>query len=697
MHTGLEEHHGKNGALEAMATFYGERAAGGAGLLVTGGVAPNREGWVLPFAGKLTNASEANSHRVVADRVHENGGKICMQILHAGRYAYHPLLVGPSKKKAPINAFSPRAMTGKDVNRTIDDFVRTAMFAKEAGYDGVEIMGSEGYLLNEFLAPRTNDRNDEWGGRSFANRARFPVKIASETRKAVGSKDFAIIFRLSLLELVDDGFLFEEAVELAQLLETAGVDVINTGIGWHEARVPTIATCVPRAAFAFTTEKLKEKLGESTLRLCATNRINDISVCESVLSKNIDLVSMARPFLADPDIVAKAFVGQEHSTNTCIACNQACLDHTFKLLPVSCLVNPRAGHETDPILDLKPTSNIEKIAVVGAGVAGLACSTALAARGFQVTLFEKNSHIGGQFNLAANVPGKEEFKETLRYFQNLIDNDKNIQLQLNSDITDPSFELSKFDKVVVSTGVVPRQVDLPNLGSSQNLPRVRSYAEVLKKGADPCGPNVAVIGTGGIGFDVSEFLVADGSENFYDEWGINLDNIGSLDTSRPKASPPKRKVFLLQRKAGSFGSTLGKTTGWIRRATLKHKQVEMIPDCTYLGLDDNKTFVIETSSEKRNLQVDDVVVCAGQLSNDSLFKKCQSKNAFVIGGAEKAGELDAKRAIDQGYRLAANIELAKPGDVFNMPTGWKSTALDFIQNTFSSSSSKKQKKKKQQA
>ena len=704
MHTGLEEHTSSNG-LEAMAQFYKERASGGAGLIVTGGVAPNREGWVLPFAGKMTSKDEANTHKVVTKGVHESGGRIAMQILHAGRYAYHPLLVGPSKKQAPINVFQPKAMTGNDIERTIRDFAKAAYFAQDAGYDGVEIMGSEGYLINEFLAPRTNDRSDEWGG-SSDNRARFPLRIVDEVRKAV-NKDFALIFRLSLLELVNDGFTFPEAVNLAFKLEDAGVDILNTGIGWHEARVPTIATCVPRAAFAFPTAKLKAALSKDTkLALCATNRINDIQVCEDLLtSATSDLCSMARPFLADPDLVAKAFLKEEQSTNTCIACNQACLDHTFKLLPVSCLVNPRAGHETDPALDLAPTRTPLSIAVVGAGVAGLACSTALAARGHKVTLFEQASDIGGQFNLAANVPGKEEFKETLRYFRESL---TDVDLRCNASPGLDELKLS-YDKIVIATGVIPRSLELPFLSpttttttttTTKNAPRVRSYADVLRTGADPCGANVAVIGAGGIGFDVAEALVADGTENFYDEWGIDT-NLATVDMSRPKACPPKRHVYLLQRKNAPFGATLGKTTGWIRRATLKHKDVTMLGNCSYVGLDDGCLVIEQENHKQERLPVSDVVICAGQVSNTSLLTDLQADPAapptFVIGGAEKAAELDAKRAIDQGFRLAAHIDDAKSGDVFTMPTGWKASALDFLQSNFAPSKKSRQKKTKKKA
>lgn len=682
MHTGLEEKIGKSGGLDEMAAFYGERAAGGVGLIVTGGVAPNREGWVLPLAGKLTTKSEASHHRVVTRAVRENGGKIAMQILHAGRYAYHPWAVGPSKKKAPINVFTPRALTAKDVARTVDDFAKASELAREAGYEGVEIMGSEGYLINQFLAPRTNDRDDKYG----EDRSLLAREIAAAVRRAAGKENFALIFRLSLVELVENGMSFEEAVDVAFALKDAGVDVINTGIGWHEARVPTIATRVPRAAFTFATKMLKDKLGgdEGDLALCATNRINDIGVAEGVLkAKEADLVSMARPFLADSHIVAKAFEEREAETNTCIACNQACLDHTFKLVPVSCLVNPRAGHETS--LNLVPASIKLDVAVVGAGMAGLSCATALKERGHRVTLFEASEKIGGQFNLAAKVPGKEEFEETIRYFRKVIDG---VDLKLSTSPT--TDDLMTFDKVVVATGVVPREVKLPVIGDPSSLPRVRSYAEVLANQDDKCGSRVAVVGAGGIGFDVADFLTHDSKLSFYDEWGIDttLRNRGAL---KEPTNSQIRDVYLLQRKSTPHGAGLAKTTGWIHRLGLKKRKVNMLGGCEYLGLVE-QGLRIKRDGVVEDLLVDDVVLCAGQTSVNSLYESLKAKQhqgAFIIGGAEKASELDAKRAIDQGYRLAANIDDAKSGEVFQMPTGWKASALDFMQNAFASPKKKR--------
>jgi len=606
-------------------------------------------------------------------------------------------------------------MSARDVERTIRDFATAAELAREAGYDGVEIMGSEGYLINEFLAPRTNgSRTDEWGGASFENRARFARRIVRDVRAACGTDEFAVVFRLSLVELVDDGLAFDEAVALARLLAEDGVDVVNTGIGWHEARVPTIATCVPRAAFAFATHRLKHELaaqqddardGDAAKvlpKLCATNRINDVAVVEKVLNEGADLVSMARPFLADADIVAKAFVGDEAATNTCIACNQACLDHTFKLLPVSCLVNPRAAHETS--LNLQPTNDPCAIAVVGAGVAGLACATALAERGHRVTLFEAADAIGGQFRLAAQVPGKGEFLETLRYFAHRCET-LGVDVRLSTPVSSAtSLVDAHFDKVVVATGVRPRDVALPALSSTTTglLPRVRSYAEVLAENAAPCGPRVAVVGAGGIGFDVAEFLVHDASASFYDEWGIDteLRHRGGLQHKHEHAPPP-RQVYLLQRKATPHGASLGKTTGWIHRAALRNKAVTMLGAVEYVGLEPGALVVDVPGAPRTRLEVDDVVLCAGQLSNTALVDELKtlttSTNAkapafFVIGGAERAGELDAKRAIDQGVRLAANIDDAATGAVFTMPTGWKAGVLDFLQTNFSpapkSSSSK---------
>ena len=667
MHTGLEEHKG----LQEMAAFYAERARGGAGLIVTGGVAPNREGWVLPLAGKMSTPAEAADHQVVTDAVHDNGGKIALQILHAGRYAYHPFAVAPSKKKAPINVVTPRALSETDVRRTVSDFARTAELARSCGYDGVEIMGSEGYLINEFCAPRTNARSDSYGG-PFENRSRLALEVLRAVRQAAGP-DFAIVFRLSMLELVERGMSFDEVVDLAALLDEAGVDVLNTGVGWHEARVPTIATCVPRAAFAFATTNVRDALiqkhGRSPL-MCATNRINVAQTCEDVLARGADLVSMARPFLADSYIMEKAWAGRENETNTCIACNQACLDHTFKMMPVSCLVNPRAGHETS--LDLVRTLTPLDVAVVGAGPAGLAAAAALGERGHRVTLFEKSSKLGGQFLLAAAVPGKEEFWETLRYFTTMLDLHKvDVRLSTPADAA----TVKTFDRVVVSTGVRPRRIE--GLESSASV-RVHSYAEVLS-GSLEVGPRVAVVGAGGIGFDVSEFLTH-GGDDFYTEWGVDTAPQGS-GLMEPSASKPARTVYLLQRKKTPVGAGLGKTTGWIHRKALRQRGVEFLKGVSYKNVGDDG-FRITMDGKDRVLDVTDVVVCAGQTSVDALFRELRRDEAFpvfAIGGAEHAGELDAKRAIDQGVRLAAEIESAVPGSVFSMPVGWQAGALEWLQ------------------
>mmetsp|Transcript_10159 Transcript_10159/g.29831 ORF Transcript_10159/g.29831 Transcript_10159/m.29831 type:complete len:741 (+) Transcript_10159:172-2394(+) len=668
MHTGLEEHRG----LKEMAAFYAERAKGGAGLIVTGGVAPNREGWVLPLAGKMSTVAEAEEHKVVTDAVHENNGKIALQILHAGRYAYHPFAVAPSKKKAPINVVTPRALSEKDVQSTIDDFARTAALARSCGYDGVEIMGSEGYLINEFLAERTNQRGDAYGG-SFENRSRLALDVVQAVRKAAGP-DFAVVFRLSMLELVENGMAFGEVVELAHLLDACGVDILNTGIGWHEARVPTIATCVPRGAFAFATTNVREallsKYGQAPL-MCATNRINSAETCEDVLEQGADVVSMARPFLADSSIIEKAFHGREDEINTCIACNQACLDHTFKMMPVSCLVNPRAGHETS--LELTRTATPLKVAVVGAGPAGLSAACALGERGHRVTLFEQSERVGGQFLLAAAVPGKEEFWETLRYFRTMLDV-HSVDVRLNTYVD--ASTVKDFDRVVVSTGVRPRVVE--GLASSANV-RVHSYADVLS-GATKVGPRVAVVGAGGIGFDVSEFLTHRSGDDFYGEWGVDTAPRGS-GLAEPSNVAPPRTVYLLQRKATPLGAGLGKTTGWIHRKALRQRGVDFLRGVTYKRVEADG-FRIEVAGAERVLDVTDVVLCAGQTSVDDLFRELRNDPKFpvyAIGGAEHAGELDAKRAIDQGVRLATRIEDAAPGSVFGMPVGWQAGALEWLQ------------------
>lgn len=648
MHTGLEEE--KNG-FERMAAFYAERARGGAGLIVTGGVAPNRQGWVAPFGIRMTRRSHARKHRIVTDAVHAEGGKICMQILHTGRYGYHPLCVAPSKIKAPINRFTPWVLSKPGIRSTISDFVRAAKLAQQAGYDGVEIMGSEGYLINQFIVTKTNKRNDEYGG-AFENRIRFPLEIVRETRKAVGN-DFIIIYRLSMLDLVDDGSSWEEVEHLAVEIEKAGANIINTGIGWHEARVPTIATMVPRAGFAWVTKRL---MGKVSIPLVTTNRINMPHVAELVLQDGCaDMVSMARPFLADPDIVNKAASGREAEINTCIACNQACLDHIFEQKVASCLVNPRASHETE--LVITPAVVKKNIAVVGAGPAGLSFAVTAAERGHHVTLFEASDHIGGQFDYARKIPGKEEFNETIRYYQTMILK-HGVDLRLNSRVGVEQLR-SGFDEVVMSTGVVPRPITIP--GSDRS--NVLSYPEVINGAA--VGQKVAIIGAGGIGFDVCEFLLHSSSplrvdvterEDFMKHWGVDtsLSTRGGL--MKPQKAEQLREVFLLQRKTTKPGKHLGKTTGWIHRASLKKAGVHMLTGVNYVKIDDEGLH-ITVNDEPQVLKVDHVVVCAGQVSERQLEAPLREAgvNVHVIGGALEAGELDAKRAIEQGTRLAARL------------------------------------------
>jgi 2,4-dienoyl-CoA reductase (NADPH2) len=642
MHTGLEEE--KNG-YERMAAFYAERAKGGVGLIVTGGIAPNREGWVAPFGSRMTRKSHARKHKTITDAVHAADGKICMQILHTGRYGYHPFCVAPSAIKAPINRFKPRALSKRGINRTIRAFVRAAKLAKEAGYDGVEIMGSEGYLINQFIVQRTNHRTDEYGG-SFENRIRFPLEIVEETRKAVG-EDFIIIYRLSMLDLVDDGSTWEEVELLAKRIEEAGASIINTGIGWHEARVPTIATMVPRAGFAWVTKRL---MGKVNIPLITTNRINMPQVAEDVLADGCaDMVSMARPFLADADLIAKAMDGRENEINTCIACNQACLDHIFEQKVASCLVNPKACHETE--WDIRPTQQPRKVAVVGAGPAGLSAATTAAERGHHVTLFEALPHIGGQFDMARRIPGKEEFDETVRYFTTLLEKYK-VDIRLNHRAT--LDELKAFDAVVLSTGVIPRKIQLPGA----DHPKVLGYTDVLRGNAE-VGEKVAVIGAGGIGFDVSEFLLHERhapEEVFLDRWGVDKSYTNAGGLKRPDDHAPKREVFLLQRKTTKPGKHLGKTTGWIHRASLKKAGVKMLSGVAYKKVDDDGLH-IEIEGQSKILPVDNVVICAGQLSENSLLAPLQEagKEVHIIGGAKLAAELDAKRAISDGMRVAASL------------------------------------------
>ncbi|MEX5538452.1 NADPH-dependent 2,4-dienoyl-CoA reductase [Pseudomonas syringae Cit 7] len=651
MHTGLEE---RPGGFERMATYFAERARGGVGLMVTGGIAPNEEGGVYDGAAKLTNAEEAEHHRIVTRAVHEAGGKICLQILHAGRYAYSRKQVAPSAIQAPINPFTPRELDEEGIEKQIADFVTCSTLARSAGYDGVEIMGSEGYFINQFLAAHTNHRTDRWGG-SYGNRMRLAVEIVRRVREAVGAH-FIIIFRLSMLDLVEGGSSWEEIVELAKAVEQAGATLINTGIGWHEARIPTIATKVPRAAFSKVTAKLR---GSVNIPLITTNRINTPEVAERILSEgDADMVSMARPFLADPEFVNKAAAGHAERINTCIGCNQACLDHTFGGKLTSCLVNPRACHETE--LNYLPTLQVRKIAVVGAGPAGLAAATVAAQRGHEVTLFDSASEIGGQFNIAKRVPGKEEFAETLRYFRNKVQ-ETGVQLRLGNRVKAADLLGAGFDEVILATGIAPRTPAIPGIDN----PMVLSYLDVILQ-RKPVGRRVAVIGAGGIGFDVSEFLVHQGvatsldREAFWKEWGIDttLQARGGVAGVKPEVHAPARQVFLLQRKSSKVGDGLGKTTGWIHRTGLKNKQVQMLNAVQYLKIDDAGLHIrIGEDGEEKLLAVDNVVICAGQDPLRELYDELLNggQSVHLIGGADVAAELDAKRAIDQGSRLAATL------------------------------------------
>lgn len=645
MHTGLED---KRRDFPKLATYFAERARGGVGLMVTGGFSPNITGWLVPFSGKLSWRWEVGKHKQVTSAVHAEGGRICMQLLHAGRYAYHPFSVSASKLKSPINPFTPRELSHRGVERQISAFAHSARLAQAAGYDGVEVMGSEGYLINQFVAPRTNKRNDRWGG-SPEKRMRFAVEIVRRIREAVG-KDFIIIYRLSMLDLVEGGSDFQEIVAQAKAVEAAGATIINTGIGWHEARIPTIATSVPRGAFTGVTAKLKPHV---SVPLVATNRINMPDVAEQVLAAGqADLVSMARPFLADPEWVNKAAAGRADAINTCIACNQACLDHVFANRRASCLVNPRACAETE--LVYTPTTEPKRVAVVGAGPAGLACATVAAERGHEVTLFDAADEIGGQFNLAKRIPGKEEFEETLRYFRQRL-NATGVSVFLGREVSAES--LQGFDEVVLATGVRPRKVDFPGA----DHPKVVGYLDVLEGRVTP-GAAVAIIGAGGIGFDVAEFLVNEGPSPTLDparwmaEWGIDPEFATRGGLLRPEPEPPARKLWLLQRSEGKPGARLGKTTGWIHRATLKQKGVKALGGVEYLGVDDNG-LRIRSEGKERTLTVDHVVVCAGQEPRRELVDALGALGveAHLIGGADVALELDAKRAIDQGSRLAARF------------------------------------------
>ena len=647
MHTGLEDHARD---YHKLAVYFADRARGGVALIVTGGIAPNRRGSLAPFASKLTSRWELTRPRKVTQAVHAEGGRICMQILHAGRYAYHPFSVAPTAIKSPITPFTPRALSENGVEKQVRDFVRCAALAREAGYDGVEIMGSEGYLINEFIVPRTNQRTDGWGG-NLENRLRFPLEIMRRTRVTVGH-DFIIIYRLSMLDLVENGSEWSEVVALAKGMEEAGATLLNTGIGWHEARVPTIATMVPRGAFTWITQRLKR---EVHVPLITTNRINMPAVAERILANgDADMISMARPLLADPAWVQKAATQREDEINTCIACNQACLDQVFTKQRASCLVNPCACHETE--LRMTPANVIKRIAVVGAGPAGLAAAVSAAQRGHRVTLFESANEIGGQFNMAKRIPGKEEFQETLRYFRRQIELLR-IDLQLGRRAEAANLRAQGYDEIILATGVLPKDPHIPGMDHS----KVLSYIDVLLHGK-LVGKTVAIIGAGGIGFDVAEFL-ADGDAasgtgitEFLHEWGVdkNYKARGAITSPQPRL--PARNITLLQRKHGAFGKNLGKSTGWIHRASLRSKQVKMLAGVTYENIDDAGLH-IRINDEPYLLSVDNVVICAGQESNLKLYEALQPCTVplHLIGGSRLASELDAKRAIDEGMRLAATL------------------------------------------
>ena len=654
MHTGLEDRVWNWPRLSA---YFVERARGGAGLMVTGGIAPNRRASLAPLASKLTNRWEVLRHRRMTAAVHEAGGRICMQILHAGRYAYHPFSVAPSAIKSPITPFKPKALSTRGVEQQIRTFVRCARLAQKAGYDGIEVMGSEGYFINQFLVPRTNHRTDRWGG-SFDHRMRLAVEIVQRCREAVG-EEFIIIYRLSMLDMLADGNSWEEVVTLGQAIEKAGATIINTGIGWHETRIPTIATAVPRAAFTWVTRKMKDAV---SVPLVTSNRINMPHTAEAVLERgDADMISMARPFLADPDWVNKAAADRAEEINTCIGCNQACLDHVFQNKVASCLVNPRAGHETE--LRILPARSPKKVAVVGAGPAGLAAATTAARRGHDVTLFDRAGEIGGQFNMAKRVPGKEEFVETLRYFSRQIEI-TGVTLKLGTPADADLLAAEGFDEVVIATGVTPRDPKIPG----QDHSSVLSYIDVLLH-AKPVGRRVAVIGAGGIGFDVSEYLVhhdaaeapdpdAPRPETFFRHWGVdmNLDRRGGVEGLETDFGKPAREVFLMQRKTSKHGAGLGKTTGWIHRTSLKHYGVQMMGGVSYERIDDQGLH-IRVDEQARCLEVDNIVICTGQVSNRDLADTLKERGIepHLIGGADVAAELDAKRAIDQGTRVAATL------------------------------------------
>ena len=646
MHTGLEE--AENGH-QRMAAFFAERAKGGVGLIVTGGVGPNAEGGTHSATKNLQSQQDVDDHRIITDAVHRHDGKICLQILHTGRYAYSPNLVAPSAIQAPINPFIPKALTDGEIYKQIDDYVATAVRAQQAGYDGVEIMGSEGYFLNQFIAARTNKRDDQWGG-SYENRIRLPIEVVKQVREAVG-ENFIIIFRLSMLDLVEGGSNADEVIQLGKAVEDAGATIISTGIGWHEAKIPTIATKVPRAAFTWVTAKFRQAF---SVPVVTSNRINTPEIAEQVLaSGDADIVSMARPFLADADFVIKAREGRADEINTCIACNQACLDHVFQGKTASCLVNPRACHETEIVI--QPTQQVKTIAVVGAGPAGLAAATTAASRGHKVALFDSASEIGGQFNIAKQIPGKEEFHETLRYFRKQIELN-NICLNLDTEVSTEQLNNSSFDEVIIATGISPRMPAIDGIDHHS----VVSYVDVILN-KHPLGKRVAIIGAGGIGFDTAEYITHSGEssaldiDQFMHEWGIDksLDARGGIEGCKAVVSPSPREVFLLQRKTSKIGSGLGKTTGWIHRTGLAKKQVQMINGCDYKRIDDQGLH-LTVGDESQVLAVDNIIICAGQ---DPLTEITEGlKLPFhLIGGAQSAKELDAKSAIEQGTKIAASL------------------------------------------
>ncbi|MBE7634842.1 FAD-dependent oxidoreductase [Tenacibaculum finnmarkense genomovar ulcerans] len=649
MHTGLEEE--KNGT-QRIATYYAERAKGGVGLIVTGGISPNIQGWTAPFSARMSTKKHAREHKIITDAVHKEGGKICMQILHSGRYGYHPLTVAPSKIQAPINPFKPFKLRQSGIRRTLRDFVNSAKLSQEAGYDGIEIMGSEGYLINQFIVKRTNKRTDNYGG-AYENRIRLAIELVQKIREAVG-QNFIIIYRLSMLDLVEQGSSWEEVVQLGKEIEKAGATIINTGIGWHESRIPTIATSVPRAAFTWVTQKMKEEL---SIPLITSNRINMPETAEKVLSEgHADMISMARPFLADPQWVNKAKQERDDEINTCIACNQACLDHAFQQKVASCLVNPRACHETE--FNYNPTKNKKKIAVVGAGPAGLSAATILAQRGHEVTLFDADKQTGGQFNIAKQIPGKEEFYETIRYFNKQLELHK-VTVKLNTRVSADDLSKGDFDEVIIATGITPR---MPRINGIEHE-KVLNYIDVIKH-KKPVGKRVAVIGAGGIGFDVSEYLAHQGESTalnidaWLKEWGIDktLKSRAGIENVTPEFHPSPREIFMFKRSKGKFGKNLGKTTGWIHRAVLKKKNVQFINEVQYTKIDD-KGLHYTQGEEQKILEVDNVIICAGQVPFKELVTPLEEKGIkiHVIGGADFASELDAKRAINQGSRLAAEI------------------------------------------